>query len=86
MATYSDRDYFDDKFAEIDRRFMILEVKLDKIHHCMYGNGSVGLAEEVRQVKARLRMAFAVIIGLLPIQIKESRDAIIGILKEIIGL
>ena len=86
MSTYSDRDYFDDKFAEISDRFIRLEHKLDKIHLCLYGNGNLGITEKVRRNEGKIKMIIIIIIGLLPIQIKESRDVILGILKALLGL
>jgi formyltetrahydrofolate synthetase len=83
---YSDRDYFDDKFDEIDKRFSHVETKLDKIHKAIYGNGEVGMIEQVRNNKKDIQKAFFLIMALLPFQIKESRDLVIAFFKMLVGL
>jgi hypothetical protein len=83
---YSDRDYFDDKFSEIDKRFTHIEAKLDKIHKAIYGNGEIGMIEQVRNNKSNIQRVYLVIAALLPFQIKETRDMFIAFIRMLVGL
>lgn len=51
---YSDRDYFEEKFGEIDRQFESIEKKLDKLYLCVYGNGEQGLIDKFRDQAAHI--------------------------------
>ena len=92
MKNYTDRDYFDEKFRNIDIRFDSLNEKLDKLHKTVYGDSNSdkkGLVEKVRgaeddigKLSKYIKATVIALIAFLPFEIAEVR----GWLFKIINL
>jgi hypothetical protein len=77
---YTDRDYFDEKFRNIDVRFDSLNKKLDKLHKSVYGNGEKGLVEKMRDTEENItklsnyvKATIIFLVALIPFEIEEVR-------------
>lgn len=83
---YNDRDYFDEKFEEIDKKFISLSTKLDVTNKKIFGNGEKGLIDLTKDNSKRIdyviRGVILIVATLVITHIQETANLIISFLKH----